>query len=490
MKYIFAVMLVPSLAAAQGTPLATDADRAKPSPLVASASSSIAPAAKAVLANGLGLSLIESHRLPLVAVTLVIPQANSDADPVGKDGLASFVASMSKEGVAGLPTAAALSDAIDDIGASISIAAGSDGTTVTAVVLKENLGRALELMSKIVREPVSATGTADSAAALERLRQRTLSGLEMEKGDPESLGGKRLASALFGDTPRGRSATAESVNAITAADIAARHRETMVPNGAVMSVAGDVTLDELKALAGKNFGTWNPNSQAVVAVPAGVAVGQAQNAPVVPGLVIELVDLPGEQAEMMLGVLSAPRLASDYDALSMAVNILGGPLVGRLEQNIRETHHWAYGARASNSAWKDGGMTEMETKVQADKAGDAMGEILKELALIRSTLVPADELAAAKTSLKGLYLQRNRTVQSLAARQAAIETMGLPTSTLNDYPSRIDALTAAQVQAAAKTWLDPKGLKIVIVGDAALLAPQLKAYGTVKIFDADGKPRA
>ena len=174
----------------------------------------------------------------------------------------------------------------------------------------------------------------------------------------------------------------------------------------------------------------------------------------------------------------------------MAVNILGGPLVGRLEQNIRETHHWAYGARASMSAWKDGGMTEMETKVQADKAGDAMGEILKELALIRSTLVPAEELTAAKTSLKGLYLQRNRTVQSLSARQASIETMGLPASTLNDYPSRIDALTAAQVQAAARTWLDPKGLKIVIVGDAALLAPQLKAYGTVKIFDADGKPRA
>lgn len=482
-----AVLLVPTFAVAQADH-ATDADRAKPSPLVASATSAIAPAAKAVLANGLGLSLIESHRLPLVAVTLVIPRADSNSEPAGKDGLAGFVASMAKEGVAGLPTAAALSDAIDDIGASISVGAGSDGTTVTAVVLKENLGRAMELMGKIVREPVSAAGSADSAAALERLRQRTLSGLEMEKGDPESLGSKRLAAALFGDTPRGRSATEDTVNAITAADVAARHRETMVPNGAVMSVAGDVTLDELKALAAKNFGAWAPST---VATPTGVAVGPVQNSAVAaPGLVIELVDLPGEQAEMMVGVLTAPRLASDYDALSMAVNILGGPLVGRLEQNIRETHHWAYGARASNSAWKDGGMTQMETKVQADKAGDAMGEILKEIELIRSTPVPADELDAAKTSLKGLYLQRNRTVQALAARQAAIETMGLPASTLNDYPQRIDALTAAQVQAAARAWLDPKGLKIVIVGDAALLAPQLKPYGTVKIFGADGKPRA
>lgn len=490
-KYIFAVLLVPALAAAQCVPVATDADRSKPSPLVASAVSSIAPAAKAILANGLGLSLIESHRLPLIAITLVIPQAGANADPVGKDGLASFVASMAKEGVPGLPTAAALSDAIDDIGASLSVSAGSDATTVTVLVLKENLGRAMELMGKIVREPSSLSASPESAAALERMRQRTLSGLEMEKGDAESLGGKRLAAALFGDTPRGRSATEESINAITPADVAARHRASMVPNGAVLSVAGDVTLDELKALAGTNFGAWAPSNAPSVAIPAGVAAGPPQTVPAAAsGLIIELVDLPGEQAEMMLGVRTAPRLAADYDALSMAVNILGGPLVGRLEQNIRENHHWAYGARASMSAWKDGGMTEMETKVQADKTGDAMREILAEIERIRATVVPAEELAAAKTSLKGLYLQRNRTVQSLSARQAAIETMGLPASTLNDYPSRIDALTAAQVQAAARLWLDPKGLKIVIVGDAALLAPQLKPYGTVKIFDADGKPRA
>lgn len=483
---ILAVLLVPALAAAQEAPRASDADRAAPAPIGATVAAAAAPAAKAVLANGLGLSLIESHRLPLVAVTLVIPAAGSVADPVGKEGLASFVAAMAKEGVPGLPTAAALSDAIDDIGASISVSAGADSSTVSVVVLKENLGRALELVGKIVREPASLSGSPESAAALERLRARSLSGLEMEKGDPEALANKRLAGALFGDSPRGRAATEASLNAITAADVAARHRASMVPNGAVLSVAGDVTLDELKALAGANFGTWAPAAP----VPAGVAIGGAANVSVISGLVIELVDLPGEQAEMLLGVITAPRLAADYDALSMAVNILGGPLVGRLEQNIRETHHWAYGARASMSAWKDGGMTEMETKVQADKAGDALGEILKELAAIRSTPVPAAELAAAKTSLKGLYLQRNRTVQSLAARQASIDTMGLPASTLNDYPQRVDALTAAQVQAAARAWLDPKGLKIVIVGDAALLAPQLAPYGTVKIFEADGKPRA
>lgn len=488
---LLAVLLVPAVAVAQEEPKrALDADRSVPATITATAASAIAPAAKAVLANGLSLSLIESHRLPLVAVTLVIPQAGADADPAGKDGLSSFVASMAKEGIPGLPTAAAVADAIDDIGSSISVSAGQDNTTVTILTLKENLPRAMELASKIVREPAHLSGAPEYAAALERLRQRALSGLEMEKGDPEATANKRLAQSLYGDSARGRSATPESIAAITPADVAARHRASMVPNGAVMSVAGDVTMAELKALAESNFGTWSPASIPAPAAPVAV-LGPARNAGAAQtGLVIELVDIPGEQAEMLLGVKTAPRLAADYDALSMAVSVLGGPLVGRLEQNIRETHHWAYGARASMSAWKDGGSTEIETKVQADKCGDAMGEILKEVATIRSTPVPADELAAAKTSLKGLYLQRNRTVQSLAARQAAIETMGLPASTLNDYPQRIDALTAAQVQAAASKYLDPAGLKIVIVGDAALLKPQLAPYGAVKVYDADGKPKA
>lgn len=484
-----AVLFVPILAAAQETPRATEQDRSTPAPVTPTTASSIAPAAKAVLGNGLGLSLIESHRLPLVAVTLVVPQASSE-DPVGKEGLADFVAAMSKEGVAGLPTAAALSDALDDIGASLSVSAGSDGTTVSLVVLKENLGRAMELMGKVVTAPTFVSGSKESSAALERLRQRTLSGLEMEKGDQEALASKKLAGTLFAGESRGRSADEASVSAITLADVTARQKATMVPNGAVMSVAGDVTMDELKALAAANFGAWTPAAVTAPAAPTGVAAGPVQNGQAPTGLVIELVDLPGEQAEMMLGVKTAPRLSSDYDALSVAVSILGGPLVGRLEQNIRETHHWAYGARASQSAWKDGGMTEIETKVQADKCGDAMAEILKEVATLRAVLVPAEELAAAKTSLKGLYLQRNRTVQSLSSRQAAIERMGLPASTLNDYPSRVDAVTADQIRAAAAKWLDPKGLKVVIVGDAALLKPQLAPFGAVKVFDADGKPKA
>jgi zinc protease len=482
-----ALLTVP--AAAQ--PRATEKDRAKPAPLGTTAASAALTAVKDSIANGMTLSLIESHRLPLVAVTLIIPQAGAATDPVGKEGLSSFAAAMVKEGVPGLPNAAALSDAIDDLGATISVGASDSGVTVSVLVLKENLDQALGLVSRMVRSPNSESADAVSAAALERIRRQSLAGLEMEKGDPEALASKRLGKEVFGDDPHGRSATAATISAITPADVAARQRSGLVPNGAILAAAGDLTPEEFKALAEKNFGAWSPAAlPAAPAAPTAVAVAVPSAAPsaasATTGPEIIVIDVPGEQAEMMLGVKVLPRAHPDYDALSLAVGVLGGPMIGRLDQNIRETHHWAYGARASLAAFADAGEVEMSSKVQVDKTGDALGEILGEAARIGNEPVPAAELTAAKTYLKGSYLQNTRTVQSLAARLAGLESLGLPASKLNDYAARMDALTAAQVQAAAKTWIGGGRLRVVIAGPAAVITPQLKGRGTVRVFDAEG----
>lgn len=486
------LLLAAAVAASAQTNHATEADRAHPAPVGASAAAAALTAVKDTMANGMTLSLIESHRLPLVAVTLIIPRAGSAADPVGKEGLSGLAAAMVKEGVPGLPSGAALADAIDDLGATISVSASDSGATVSVLVLKENLDKALALVSRMVAAPKSLTPDAASNAALARLRAQTLSGLQMEKGDPDALAGKRLAAELFGAGPHGRSPSEASVASITPADVAARQRAGLVPDGAVLAAAGDVTREELKALAEKNFGAWSPASlpPAPAAPTASAQPAAVAAVPAAAGPEIVLIDVPGEQAELMLGLKVLPRAHPDYDALSLAVSVLGGPMIGRLDQNIREAHHWAYGARASLSAYADAGSVEMESKVQVDKTGAALSEVLRELGRLSTETVPADELAAAKRYLKGAYLQRTRTVESLAARLAALETLGLPASALGDYAARMDALTAAQVQAAARAWLDSGRVRVVIAGPAAVVAPQLQGLGTVKVIGADGREKA
>jgi predicted Zn-dependent peptidase len=62
----------------------------------------------------------------------------------------------------------------------------------------------------------------------------------------------------------------------------------------------------------------------------------------------------------------------------------------------------------------------------------------------------------------------------------------LPADYWDRYPERIGAVTQAQVQAAAKKYLDPSRLQIVAVGDAKI-ADILKAHGAVEVFDTEGK---
>lgn len=485
--WILPVLLALAVNASAQT--AAEADRAKPAPTGKSAARAALTAATESMANGLTLSLIESHRLPLVAVTLVIPQAGASVDPAGKEGLAELSAAMVKEGVPGLPSAAALSDAADDLGATISVSADDSGAKVSVVVLKENLDKALDLVSRMVRASDSRTPGPATDAAFERLRRRSLSALEMEKGDPAALATKRLAADVFGSGPHGRSPSTASIASITPADVAARTRAGFVPEGAVLAVAGDVTSEELRALAEKNFGAWSPASlPPAPAAPAASAPIAVHAASAGTGPEIALIDVPGEQAEVMLGLKVLPRTHPDYDALSLAVGVLGGPMIGRLDQNIRETHHWAYGARASLSAFADAGEVQMSSKVQVDKTGDALKEILAETARLRDQSVPAAELAAAKNYMKGAYLQSNRTVQSLAARLAAVQTLGLPPTVLGTYAQRMDALTAAQVQAAARAWLGEDRVRIVIAGPAAVIAPQLQGRN-VTVLDASGAPK-
>ncbi|MEK7232796.1 MAG: pitrilysin family protein [Elusimicrobiota bacterium] len=485
LSLLVSVSLIAASAAAQ---TATEDDRSKPAPRGTAPAPAALTAVRDSLTNGLALALVESHRLPLVAVTLVIPQAG--ADPIGKEGLADFVAAMMQEGVPGLPDAAALADAIDDLGAKISVSATQSGMTIAVVALKEHINKALDLVSRMVREPNSLRADdAASANALERLRQQALAGLRMET--PKTLASKRLSSDLFGVGPHGRFPTEASLASITPVEVAARHRASMVPNGSVLAVAGDVTLAELKTLAENNFGAWtSAGLPAAPAVPTLSPSASPSEGTTHTDLEIIVIDVPGDQAVMMLGMKVLERRHPDYDALALAIGVLGGPMIGRLDQNLRETHNWAYGARASLSAFADAGAVTMQTKVQVNRTGDALREILGEVARLGAELVPDPELGAAKNLLKGAHLRNTRTVESLAARLASIETLGLPPNTLGDYALHMDALSAQQVQAAARSWLGRGRVRVVVAGPADVVVPQLQGQGVVRVFDTEGRAKS
>jgi zinc protease len=65
---------------------------------------------------------------------------------------------------------------------------------------------------------------------------------------------------------------------------------------------------------------------------------------------------------------------------------------------------------------------------------------------------------------------------------------GLPADYWDTYPARITAVTAADVQAAARKYWDPSRLQIVAVGDASKITEVMKKKGQLEVYDTDGNP--
>lgn len=475
------LLLAPAAYASDVLPVA-DAERAVPVPPAAARPFAVAPISRDELLNGLKLAAVESARLPVVALELALPFGGSALDPQGREGLAGLTASLLTEGAGGRD-ADAFSDAVDDLGASVSVVAGADALIVKVFARKENLDAVVALVADLVRRPTLP------AESLERLRAETIAGLTAKKGEPEALAGRRLNARLFENHPYGRSADETSVAAVTQNDVAAAAARLADPRGARLSSAGDLSVTELRALAERHFGDWTAAGAlpALPAVKGAPVAGRAAGAPqAAAGLGIDLIDLPGsEQSAIRFGQLSITRDHPDFYALRLMMEVLGGGQ-GRLHRNIREEKGWAYGAYAFLAPRRAGGELSGETDVQTDRTADAVREIYAELDRIRTVLVPASELEKAKAYAAGGLLRRQQRVQDVAAQTTAAELAGLPPGELAQYRDKLLAVTAEQVLATAQRHLLPASVHVVIAGDAEKVYESLTSIAPVTVYGADG----
>jgi predicted Zn-dependent peptidase len=425
------------------------------------------------LGNGMRVIVVENHKLPLVGV-----QVKFDIPPVvqgDKAGYVEIVGDMLAAGT-GLRTKVQLDEEIDRLGATLVTA--NDGIFCSG--LKKNLPAIMTIAQDVV------TNSTFPDKELDRIKVRYASSVKQRKDDPDAIAETIGRSVTFGRThPYGEVMTEQSIANIKRDHINGYYQRFFRPDAGYLVFVGDITEKEAKDLAKKHFGKWKvpqvavPNEDGSETVP-GLGVVQTIGDPLGPAGVrrVVMVDRPGSAQSVIRVTLPLNLHPKDLRTMSAQVmnTILGGGVFNaRLMQNLRETKAFTYGAHSNLEIDRFNGSFTAAASVRTEVTDSAVMEVMRELDRMRNEPVTADELELAKNYMAGSFARSLEDPRTVARFALNTFLNGLPDDHYATYLKRLEKITAADVEAAAKAFLHPDNAVIFVVGDRERIQSKLTA---------------
>jgi zinc protease len=430
------------------------------------------------LSNGLKVALVERNSVPVLDMSLMI-NAGYAADQFGKPGLSALTMTMLQEGTK-TRSALQLSDDLANAGASLYTYSSLDNSYLYMSALKPNLDESLDLFTDVLYNPSFPEKN------FERVQKEQLLTIKQEQSQPFGMGLRILPRLLYGEghaysNPFTGSGTEASVKAITRDDLVKFHNTWFAPNNAILVVVGDIKADELKTKLESSFASWNKQ-----AVPEknlkDVAIAAQPS--------VYIIDKPGALQSIIFAAEISPSAKDpDHEKIEMMNRILGGEFTSRINMNLREDKHWAYGAGSVNIDTKGPGFFVAYAPVQTDKTKESMQEILKELTQYIDDKPATEEEfdKVQKNAVMQLPGEWETNGSVLNALQSAIE-YDRGVDYLNNYPAMLQQLKLTDIQNAATKVVKPKNITWVIVGDRSKIEDGIKELnlGPVKYIDTEG----
>lgn len=425
---------------------------------------------KFILPNGLTVLVVENHKLPRVAFSLTLDNPPSlEGDIKGVDYLAGAMmgngtSKISKDD---------FNNKIDFYGAY----ADFDLHNTSGTTLSRYFPEVLELVSQGILDPLFTQAELDSE------RAKLIDGLKTQEKNAQYIAKRVRKTLLYGQKhPEGEIVTEESINKITLADIEKYYCDYFVPENAYLVIVGDVKFSDVKNLVKNNFSSWKKASapKSIYSDPINLSTTE-----------INFVDVPNAvQSEISVNNLISLKMSDpDYFAALLANQILGGGAEGRLFLNLREGHGWTYGSYSDLQGDKYISDFSGQASVRNVVTDSAIVEMLGELKKINATLPTQAELDLAKAKYIGNFVMNAEKPQTIASFALNENTQKLPTDFYQNYIKNINAVTLAQVQAAAKKYILHDKTRIVVVGKAAEVLPSLEKLNIpIKYFDKYGTP--
>ncbi|MDH6143123.1 putative Zn-dependent peptidase [Kitasatospora sp. GP30] len=422
------------------------------------------------LANG--LTVLHCHRpgQQLVAIEVLI-DAPLAAEPAGRDGVATILARAFNEGTDTL-TAEQFAGELERAGATME--AHADHPCIRAVleVSASRLERGLTLFADALRSP------ALPADEIERLVANRLDEIVHEQANPARRAAKALYAELFpadDRLSRPRSGTAETVQLIDRAAVRAFYDAHVRPSTATMVIVGDLAGIELPELLESTLGRWSGDQ----AAPSTVASVTADDR----GRVI-IVDRPGSvQTQLLIGRVGPDRHHPAWSAQILGTYCLGGTLTSRLDRVLREEKGYTYGVRAfaqplrSNAEGTGQAMMAISGSVDTTSTAPALADTWAILRTLAAEGLTDAEREEAVQFLVGVAPLKYETAGSVAATLADQVEQQLADDFQAEVYRQLAELDTAAATAAVVAAFPPDRLVTVLVGDASVIAEDVKALG-------------
>lgn len=421
------------------------------------------PARTLTLPNGLRVTMVQYGTTPKTAVQLVtrVGNLNETAEQVW---LADFVGDLMQEGTT-TRTAPELAAEVARMGGSLNVGVGAHETYAGGDVLSEFAPQMVRLVADVIRNP------SFPEAALPRVKATRARQISISRSQPGPLAVERFRQVLYPEQRYGISYPEEArVQGYTVDEIRVFHQANFGAARSELFVVGRFDEAAVEAAVRDAFGDWQAGP-----APAPVPLSPASTR------AVHLVDRPGAvQSTIYMGLPVLDPSHPDWVAFQVMNAMLGGSFASRITSNIREQKGYTYSPYSTVSVRKGDAYWAQVADVTTPVTGASLQEIFFEIERLRAEPPSPQELRAIQNYLAGTFVLQNSSRGGIIGQLAYLRLHDLPPSYLEEYVSRVYAVTPADVSRIVGTYLDPARMTIVVVGDRGQIEEQVRPYGEIR----------
>lgn len=431
-------------------------------PAVPAQSLHLPPHEKLVLKNGLTVLLMEKHGVPLIDVFAIV-KTGAAADPAGKEGLASITASLLRKGTK-TRTAQQFAADFDYIGGSFDADAAADFTYISGEFMTKDLAKGLELFSDAVLHPTFPQNEADKILA------QGVDSVKAAKDDPQSVLGLYFQGYLYGAHPYGHPPEGDelSLKRIQRDAMVKFYEANYAPGNTILGIAGEFDAAEMRKQLEETLGAWPAHAIASSSIPA--------TAPE-KGNRLLLIDKPdATQTYFAIGNIGTAVNDPDRVAIRVVNTIFGGRFTSELNEALRVESGYTYGAGSFFDSHKAPGPFEIYSFTKNETTAPAIDLALQVLEKLHKNGVTPEQLASAKSYIKGQYPPTIETSSQLVRRIVSNEFYGLDDDEVNQLEASVDAVTPAIAKQVIEKHFPLDNLVFVLIGKASAIEPTVKKY--------------